>query len=265
MTTNQLHLINLWSEPNYNSGWQVLAKWAIWLWVGLVIAFLLFIILMTFGWLFDGALENNIQSAGMSTVNPLMPFIFVIIAFIATFVGNTALAWTYNLFYSTKYYDLGKMFSISMLSNVLIFFVFIPLYLLNSSSIVSLFAVLGFHIIFAIFTSYTHIEILTNPNYSSSHLIGSTIGIAVSSVLVLIIQAALKDTNGNPSRFILLFPPIIWYVFIPFIHALWEKIYYRFYENGNDFLYLPTLQEMTQQEASMSETVTDNDITVDIQ
>jgi hypothetical protein len=117
-----------------------------------------------------------VTSAGaQSSVNPLLPLILIIIAFIATFIGNVMLAGIYNLFYPTKYYDLGKMFSNSLLSNVIVFFVFMPLYLLFYNDIQSLFTILAIHILFSIFTSYTHIEFLTNPNYGSSHLIGTTI------------------------------------------------------------------------------------------
>lgn len=91
---------------------------------------------------------------------------------------------------------------------------------------------------------------------------GTTVWVAVASMLFIIAENALwdKDKNG----YIVLIPPFIWYICIPFFHALWEKIYYKFYENGNDFLYLPTLQEINQQEVITSQTTTNSDITVDI-
>lgn len=254
--------ITLGSEPNYNSWWQVLAKFGIWLGIWIVIGFLVFVILsMTYS-MINQALTNNVWNTGAVTVNPLIPLVLIVIAFIATFIGNVMLAWVYNLFYSTKYYDLGKMFSNWLLSNVIIFFVFIPLYLVYYSNIDNLFMVLGFHVLFAIFASYTHTEMLTNPNYSSSHLIGTTIGVAVASMLFIVIQSSFGDKDKN--WYIVLIPPFLGYICIPFFHALWEKIYYKFYENGNDFLYLPTLQEISTQESITSQTTTNNDITVDI-
>ena len=110
MATTNPKVINLWSEPNYNSGWQVLAKWTIGLGVWVVIWFLIFIILYMVQSMLSQALQNNVASAGVTTVNPLLPLILIVIAFIATFIGNVMLAGVYNLFYSTKYYDLGKMF-----------------------------------------------------------------------------------------------------------------------------------------------------------
>jgi hypothetical protein len=61
--------------------------------VGLVVGFLLFIILyMVQGKLGIGG-ANNVTSAGaQSTVNPLLPLILIIIAFISTFIGNVMLA-----------------------------------------------------------------------------------------------------------------------------------------------------------------------------
>ena len=69
-----------------------------------------------------------------------------------------------------------------------------------------------------------------------------------------------KDKNW----YVLLLPPFIGYICIPFFHALWEKVYYKFYENGNDFLYLPTLQEINTQEVITSQNTTNSDITVDL-
>lgn len=263
MSTTKKENISLWSEPNYNSGWQVLAKLAIGLGVGMVIAFLVFIILYMVSGMMNQALQNNWGSTGATTVNPLIPLILLVIAFITTFIGNVMMAGIYNLFYSTKYYDLGRMFSNSLLSNVIIFFVFIPLYLVYYNSIHTLFIVLWFHIIFAIFACYTHVEMLTNPNYSSSHLIGTTIWVSVSAMLFILIQSSFSDKD--PNWYIVLIPPFIWYICIPFFHSLWEKIYYKFYESGNDFLYLPTLQEINIQESKTAQTVTNNDITVDIE
>lgn len=254
----------LGSEPTSFTWWQLLWKTGLGLGVGIVIGFLIFIILIMVSGILNPVLQNNAASAGQS-LNPLIPLIFVIIAFITTFIGNVVLWWVYNLFYSTKYYDLGKMFSMSLLSNVIIFFVFTPLYLLFSSNINGLFTVLGFHILFAIFACYTHVEILTNPNYSSSHLIGATIGISVAAFIFLVILKAGTNTNeATPKQLLILLPSVIWYLIIPFFHDLWEKIYYKFYESGNDFLYLPTLQEIQKQEEIMQEDVTDEDITVNI-
>ncbi|MEI7477489.1 MAG: hypothetical protein WCJ81_03015 [bacterium] len=107
-----------------------------------MIAFLMFIILVMVGSMIGQALSNNAESAGATSVNPLLPLIMMIIAFIATFIGNVILAGVYNLFYTTKYYDLGKMFSNSLLSNVIIFFMFAPLYLVFYNDMGNLISIL---------------------------------------------------------------------------------------------------------------------------
>lgn len=206
--------------------------------------------------MFTQALKSTINSPGVAnTVNPLLPLVLVIIAFIATFVGSVILSGLYNLFYSNKYYDLGKTFSVSLLTNIFLFFLIIPLYMMFYQNINTLFYLLGFHILFAIFVSYSQGEFITNPNYSSSHLIGTMIGTSISMIAFVL---AAKYFNGNQNM--LLMPSILGYMLIPFFHALWEKIYYKFYENGNNFLFLPSLSEIVAEEENIT---TNDDITVE--
>lgn len=248
--------VKLGNEPNNNTGWQVFAKAGIGLGVGVVIAFLIFIILFLASSMFTQALRSTINSPGVAnTVNPLLPLVLVIIAFIATFVGSVILSGLFNLFYSNKYYDLGKTFSVSLLTNIFLFFLMIPLYILFSQSISTLFYILGFHIIFAIFVSYVQGEFVTNPNYAASHMIGAVIGTAFSMIVFAVLA---KGLQGNQNM--LLIPSILGYMFIPFFHALWEKIYFKFYENGNNFLFLPSLSDIIESEENET---TNDDITVD--
>ena len=248
--------VKLGNEPYNNTGWQVFAKAGIGLGVGVVIAFLIFIVLFLASSMFTQALKSSISSPGVvNTVNPLLPLILVIIAFIATFIGSVILSGLFNLFYSNKYYDLGKTFSVSLLTNIFLFFLVIPLYMLFYQNIQTLFYILGFHIIFAIFISYSQGEFVTNPNYSSSHLMGSMIGAIISMVIFVALS---KSLQGNQNM--LLIPSIVAYTCVPFFHSLREKIYYKFYENGNNFMFLPSLSEVVP-----DENVTRNeDITVDV-
>lgn len=244
------------NEPHNNTGWQVFAKAGIGLGVGVIIAFLIFIILFLASSMFTQALKSTMNTPGVAnTVNPLLPLVLVIIAFIATFVGSVILSGLYNLFYSNKYYDLGKTFSVSLLTNIFLFFLAIPLYMMFYQNITTLFYILGLHIIFAIFVSYVQGEFITNPNYASSHLIGGIIGTALS-MLGFVLSARLFEGNQN----MLLMPSILGYTLIPFFHALWEKIYYKFYENGNNFLFLPSLDDILIAEGN---TTTNDDITVE--
>ena len=78
------------------------------------------------------------------------------------------------------------MFNFTLVSNIILFFFFIPLYIVFYSSIDSLFIVLAFHILFAIYVAYTANEFTTNPNYSGSHLVGSSIGMSVAILIFAI-------------------------------------------------------------------------------
>ena len=248
--------VKLGNEPNNNTWWQVFAKAGIGLAVGVVIAFLIFIILFLASSMFTQALKSTINSPGVAnTVNPLLPLVLVIIAFIATFVGSVILSGLFNLFYSNKYYDLGKTFSVSLLTNIFLFFLMIPLYMMFYQNINTLFYILGFHIIFAIFISYSQGEFVTNPNYSASHMIGSMIGAVISMVAFAVIA---KWLQGNQNM--LLIPSILGYMLIPFFHSLREKIYYKFFENGNNFLFLPSLSDIISSEENVT---TNDDITVE--
>ena len=245
------------NEPFNNTGWQVVAKAGIGMCVGVVISFLVFIILFLASSMFSQAIQNGINAPGtINTVNPLLPLILVIIAFIATFIGSVILSGLFNLFYSNKYYDLGKTFSVSLLTNIFLFFLVIPLYMLFYQNIGTLFYILGFHIMFAVFMGYLQGEIVTNPNYASSHLIGTMIGTAISMILFVVMAQALA---GNQNM--LLIPAILGYTLIPFFHSLWEKIYYKLYENGHNFLFVPSLSDVM---AAEDVGTTNEDITVDI-
>jgi hypothetical protein len=46
---------------------------------------------------------------------------------------------------------------------------------------------------------------------------------------------------------------------IPFISTLWEKIYYKFYEMGSDFLYIPSISEVLVDEEEVDEVNVDID------
>lgn len=67
-----------------------------------------------------------------------------------------------------------------------------------------------------------------------------------------------KGLQGNQNM--LLIPAILGYMLIPFFHSLREKIYYKFYENGNNFLFLPSLSDIISSEENVT---TNDDITVE--
>ena len=72
-------------------------------------------------------------------------------------------------------------------------------------------------------------------------------------------------TSPDKIFFLMLTPCITAYTFVPFVHALWEKMYYKSYEVGNNFLYIPSLQEVTIKEEDMDSNMdNDEDVAMDI-
>jgi hypothetical protein len=137
--------------------------------IGGVIAALLFIILSFMGGMFTSAFGQQ----GVSSVNPLLSLVLLFIGFLSTFIGNIAIGGIYSLFYNKKYYNTGKMFGLIFLTNGILFFFLAPIYIVFASQIDILFLILGFHILFSVFTSAAQIEFSTNPNYSASALMGN--------------------------------------------------------------------------------------------
>ncbi|MEI7919250.1 MAG: hypothetical protein WCH65_03450 [bacterium] len=136
-----------------------------------MIAALLFVILSFMGGMFTSAFG---QQAG-ATVNPLLSLILLFIGFLSTFIGNIAVGGIYNLFFNRKYYNTSKMFGLLFLTNGILFFFLAPIYIVFAGQIDVLFLILGFHILFSVFTSAAQIEFSTNPNYSASSFMGNVL------------------------------------------------------------------------------------------
>ncbi|MDP2670426.1 MAG: hypothetical protein Q8O99_05925 [bacterium] len=238
MTDSQLLDI----EPSNPSRRQVFLKSILGLIVGVFISFLVFLILLLVGGIVQEALASKI--IGADGTNPLLPLILLVIAFLGTFIGCVIMAGIYNLIFTEKYYDMSKMFGLVLFANIIVFVFFIGLYLLFAGGIEQLFFILAFHIIFTVFLSFALIEMSTNPNYSAVHLIGTSIGLLLA-VLCFGLGYKIIDINAGRSVHILLsLPPVLAYFLIPFWHGLWEKVYRKFYEAGNNFFYIPSLSEV---------------------
>ena len=225
---------------------------------GLCIAFLVFIILVLVGGMIQEALSNRIT--GSLSINPLLPLILIVIAFVGAFIGTIIVSGVYNLIFTDKYYDMGKMFNVSLILNVMIFVLFIPLYVVFAGNIDQLFIILAFHILFAVFSSYCAIEFTTNPNYCGSHLIGTMAGLTVSLLIFAIVYKVINVQSGNSANFLLALPPMLAYTFIPLCHGLWEKIYYRFYLAGNNFFYIPSLSEVLVDSTESDDVLVETDV-----
>ena len=167
---------DFFNEPSNLSGWQLIGKLCIGILIGGAIAALLFVILSFMG----GTLTSAFGQQGGSTINPLLSLILLFIGFLSTFIGNIAVGGLYSLFYNRRYYNTSKMFGLLFLTNGVLFFFLAPIYIVFAGQIDVLFLILGFHILFSVFTSAAQIEFSTNPNYSASALMGDVCGFALA-------------------------------------------------------------------------------------
>ena len=253
---------NLQNQPHTLSGRQLLAKTLIGLLLWTLISLLLFLILSFAGSLFTQAMMQ--WATEFSRPNPLLPLLLLLIGFLITVVGNMIVAGVYNLFYNEKYYDAGKMFGLLLLTNGFLFLFLAPLYLFFYNDMQNLFVILGLHVILSIFVSSIQIESLSNPNYTGSALIGNVFWLAVSLLLYVTIYNLSGSGSMQQTVYILLvFPAVIGFTIMPLCLGIWEKIYYKFYEMGNDPFYMPSLQEVTTTDEDNEES-DDDDINVDL-
>lgn len=246
----------LTTEPNNTSVWQIVAKVMMWLVVWLVIAFLVFVITILFNTLIQQGIRA-LNSSGAAAGNPVLPLIFLLIAFISSISGNALIAMVYNLLYGSKYYDMSKMMSLIATSQIIIFFIMAPTYMLFWDSILGLFIIVAFHIIFGVFISYSLMEFTTNPNYSGSNLMGWVIGFCLTLLIFLAFyksfgsaEFGLDNTSNQRIKLLIAIPPLLSYTIIPLFYCLWEKLYYKFYEMGNNFFFIPSLSDVVYDQST---------------
>jgi hypothetical protein len=245
---------NTFNEPSNLTGRQLIGKTFTWLIVGGVIAALLFVVITFVGGMFTSALGGPDGTWGLaSRPNPLLPLILLFIGFLSTFIGNISVSGLYSLFYSKKYINATKTFGLLLLTNWILFFILAPIYLIFSNSIQTLFIILGFHVLFAVFISSCQIEFATNPNYSGSAFMGNIIGFTAALLAYsLIYKAAITGDSQKQTYLLMLLPSILGYTLIPLWAGIREKIYYKFYEMGNNGFFIPSPsengQEMTKED-----------------
>jgi len=247
---------DFFNEPSNLSGWQLVGKVLIGLLIWGIIAALLFVILSFMGGMFTSAFG---QQAG-STVNPLLSLVLLFIGFLSTFIGNIAVGGVYSLFYNRKYYNTSKMFGLLFLTNGILFFFLAPIYIVFASQVDILFLILGFHILFSVFTSAAQIEFSTNPNYSASAFMGNILWFA----LAFLAYALIYKTSGSAAvqqkiYLFMLLPPILGYAIIPFGSGIREKIYYKSYEMWNNGFYIPSCTETEEEESQQTEASSSGD------
>ncbi|PJA48066.1 MAG: hypothetical protein CO170_03850 [candidate division SR1 bacterium CG_4_9_14_3_um_filter_40_9] len=239
---------NVFNEPNNQSGWQVIGRAFLGLAVGGIIAALLFVILTFIGGMFITALGGADATGGLaSRPNPLLPLILLFIGFLSTFIGNISVSGLYSLFYGKKYTNATKTFGLLLLTNGILFFILAPIYLVFSKDVQTLFIVLGFHVLFSVFISACQVEFSSNPNYSGSAFMGNIIGFAAALLMYAIIyKSATTGDTQKQTYLLMLLPSILGYTLIPLGAGLREKIYYKFYEMGNNGFFIPSPSDSGQ-------------------
>lgn len=239
----------------YNPSWsEILVKTIIWLVISIFVSFLVFIIYIFSQKLFYNAIVNLQNNTGLQTTNPMISLIMAIIWFIWSFIWTLIIWWAYNIIYQDKYYDIWKMLSVNLIMNSFLFVIALMLYLIFNSNMEILFWILVFHILFSTFSVLVSYDIITNPNYSVAYLIWNSIGFFISLFLIALFFKLVNLTeNPNRTGYFLIFPILITYTLIPLFSSIREKIYYKFYENWNNFLYIPSLDEILVDEEEVED------------
>ena len=240
------------NAPNDVSIWSFFGKIFIWLVVWICVAALLFGTLTAIWWL-TWSDDGNINSM----ISILLPIIW----FIVWFVWNLALALMYNIFFSKRYYNFSKMFWLIFTSSLILFVFFFIIYLLFKD-MHSLYAILWFQIIFELFIAINLIDFLSQPNYSASSLMGNTLWCVLSAIIHLVIISNMSNFN----ILLIVVSAILAYVMTIFGSWIWDAIYYKFYEWGNNPFYLPSLNELREerQKEENKKEKEDEDVNVEV-
>jgi len=238
--------------PTNPSWWQLIGKLVVGLITGLIFSAIVFVMFILLGSTIDEAIKN---SANNLTFSPLVWLSFMAIGIITSILWNLVISAIYNVVWWDDYYDMKLMSSWILSANLLLFIPFLFLYFYVWTilkDIEKLFIVFGFHLFFSVFISLVNIDLIKNPNYSPVYIIWNSFGFIVTLLIFFIIfnvSTKVWDLKKN----ILFYPPILSFSLIPFLSALWEKIYYKFYEMWNDFLYVPSISEVLVDEEEIDE------------
>ena len=221
------------NAPNDISLWSFFWKIFIWLMVWICVVALLF---WTLAALWSVTWSDSDQA------NPLLKFLLSLVWFIVHFVWSFALALMYNIFFSKRYYNLGKMFALIFVSSLIMRLLFIIIYFLYND-IDSLYIILWFQVIFWLYVSLNLMDFLSQPNYSASSMMANNLWCILTVVVYIAVihYIDLKLWSTLKSRISLyaLFPVLLSYTVMIFWAELWDAIYYKFYEWWNNPFYLP--------------------------
>lgn len=259
------------NAPYTPSASALFGKTIVWLLIGAVVSMVIFAITILFGsvmsqiitWLGQAAQEKS----------PLLWMIMLIIAFLGSTVWNMLIAFIYGMLYDDTYPSVWKLTTYALIINVILFIALAPLYVIVYESVGSLFMVLGFHTIFAVFVTSVMNESSINSQYSLSSLVGGIFGMSVTVLLfVLIYKMVILNSSDIMSavtnsqiQIMLSVPALLAYTCMPLAHAIWQKIYAWLYDAGSNFLYAPSWSERVAASQMLQEQeVVEDSVNVDI-
>lgn len=221
------------NAPNDVDAWSFFGKVFIGLISGICVAALLFAAISFIGWVTGG--DSN-----------MLPFLLPVVGFISCFVGNFALAWLYNIFFSKRYYNLGKMFWLIFASSLLMFVFFFLVYVILSLKWwISPYIILWLQVIFSLYINLNLIDFLSQPNYSAASLMWNTLWCTLSIVIYVLI---ISFVDSLDNFIITAISTVIAYITTIFWAWIWDAIYYKFYEWWNNPFYLPSLNELREEQ-----------------
>lgn len=223
------------NAPNDVTFGSFFGKIFIWALIGICVAALLFATLSVIGSLWSSANDGS--------ANSMLWALLPVIWFVVSFVWNLALALLYNIFFSKKYYNFGKMFGLIFMSSIIILLFFFVVYFLYND-IRSLYMILWFQIMFGLYVCLNLIDFLSQPNYSASSLMWNTLWFILSIVVYLWI---IKNVDINWILLFTIAATALSYAITNLWSCIWDWIYYKFYEWWNNPFYLPSLNELREE------------------
>ena len=227
------------NAPSDITLWSFFGKIFIWLIVWLCVVALLFWTLAALG---------SITWSDKTQVNSMLKILLSVVWFVVHFVWSFALALMYNIFFSKRYYNFGKMFALIFVSSLILWIFFILIYVLYDK-MYDLYVILWFQVIFWLYVSLNLMDFLSQPNYSASSMMANNLWCILTIVAYIAIMKFVNFNTWENLRllFLAIIPVILSYTLMIFGSNLWDAIYYKFYEWWNNPFYLPSLNELREE------------------
>ena len=241
------------NNPINTSNMALLIKLIIWIVIWVLIALIVFIMFIFLGATISEAIRN---SANHLAFSPIVWLAFMWIGLIGTLLGNLTMSFVYNVIWPEDYYDIKLISSAILVVNLLLLLPFLFLYFFTGTvlqDINMLFVVFAFQLTFSTYVSVMTMDVVKQPNYSLLYIIWDSTGFILTLLIFFVIFTLSSSDVGQVEKNVLFFPSILAFSIIPFIGTLFEKFYYKLYEVGNDFLYVPSLSEVLVDEEEVDE------------